>query len=428
MNKTNYVVFTNVRMPGYPEKSGRTDILFAQDNADGSGKIIKIGSVANSDVPSGAKYIDGNGCFLFDSFTDMGCRLRERSDPLSDDFFSCTSSAVSGGYSTLLNLPDKMETVESPSDVREFIKRAKEWGLCGVYPAASLFTASGDPCDYKALHDAGAAAFYEGQYAEAAPDNIRRAMLECAKHDYLIISAYSDKSLSFGSVNEGKISDALHVRGIPESAEIIPLITRLVLSAETGCRIHIPQVSTARSVEIIRAAKSRGIRVTCDTSAPYFSMTESDVLFYGSSAKLLPPLRGRDDVSAVIAGIADGTIDCITSAHTPHIKKDKNIAEAEYGAVGLQTAFSSAVTYLVRPGHISMNRLYELLSIAPASILNNSGEMSYPGEGDKIHPVLLNPSREMIVSRNMLRSKSYNTPYLGMTLYGTVEYISGTGY
>lgn len=171
---------------------------------------------------------------------------------------------------------------------------------------------------------------------------------------------------------------------------------------------------------MIREAKSRGVKVTCETCPHYFTFCDEDVMFYGANAKMNPPLRSRADVEAVIAALADGTVDCISTDHAPHTEKQKSgpLAEAKNGITGLQTSFAAAVTYLVMTGRIDIYRLIELLSVNPAKMLGRDAEIK---TGSRQSVTIVNPNREIVISRSMLKSKSFNTPFMGLSLFGAVE-------
>ena len=221
-----------------------------------------------------------------------------------------------------------------------------------------------------ALKAAGACAFSDDGKPVMTASLLRDAMRTAAAEDLLIMSHCEELSLANGSVNEGKISKLLGLDGIPNICEDIGVLRDIAVAADTGCRLHICHVSTRGAVEAVRQAKAHGVRVTAETCPHYFALTDEDVVFYGAMAKMNPPLRSRDDAKAIIEGLRDGTLDCISTDHAPHSDEEKRagIEKAPNGIIGLQTSFIAAYTYLVVPGHIPLSKLIELMSYNPAKI------------------------------------------------------------
>ncbi|MDD4772251.1 MAG: amidohydrolase family protein, partial [Eubacteriales bacterium] len=190
-----------------------------------------------------------------------------------------------------------------------------------------------------------------------------------------------------------------------------------ILAEATGCRLHIAHVSTRGSVRLIREAKARGVRVTAETCPHYFSLCDEAVAKSGTNAKMNPPLRTPDDIAAVIEALSDGTLDCISTDHAPHSAAEKNLGmeKAPNGIIGFQTAFAAAVTYLVRPGYITLKKLCELMSSNPAKIL---GVDSPEKTGKRIR---VYPDRKFNFTPDMILSKSRNSPFIGYELYGVIK-------
>jgi len=203
-----------------------------------------------------------------------------------------------------------------------------------------------------------------------------------------------------------------------------------VVAADTGCRLHICHVSTRGAVEAVRQAKAHGVRVTAETCPHYFALTDEDVVFYGAMAKMNPPLRSRDDAKAIIEGLRDGTLDCISTDHAPHSDEEKRagIEKAPNGIIGLQTSFIAAYTYLVVPGHIPLLKLIELMSYNPAKItgLDKQGLGSLE-VGSRADFTLVTLGVENTVTKSALRGKSANTPFVGMTFEARIDetYVEG---
>lgn len=358
-----------------------------------------------------------DGGYIIPAFVDMHCHLREPGFEYKENIESGTAAAKAGGYRAVVAMPNTMPVADNIATLQYIKKRAAEAGHCAVYPAAAITVAEkGETlCDFAALAANGAVAFTDDGRPVENPAVMLEAMRRCAGLGLLIISHCEETRLSAGGViNEGVASRRLGLRGIPNAAEDIMTARDIILSELTGCRLHIAHVSTKGSLRLIREAKARGLKVTAETCPHYFSLCDEDAARIGVNAKMNPPLRSRADVDAVIEAICDGTIDCISTDHAPHTAEDKSGRPdtAPNGIIGLQTAFAAAVTYLVRPGYITLDRLCELMSQNPAKII-----------GAKIPDMYITvyPERKFIFDSGMILSKSKNSPYIGYELFGMIK-------
>lgn len=354
---------------------------------------------------------DAGGAYLFPAFTDIACRFADPCHVQRDSIATASAAAVGGGFLNLACLPHQ---TGEPVSVRPVSTP------CRITPILPL----SDPEDVVI----GKSAVYtdiSGPITDRA--KLRDVMCACSETGSLFIPACIDPRLvRDGVMRGGKTSRLLGLPSVPLSAFLLPLTEVLLLSAETGCRVHIPAVSDEESVALIRHSKARGVPVTCGTSPLYFSMTDSDLFYYGGSAKVLPPLGSRRDIGAVLSALSDGTVDCISSLHTPLTKAENcsDLRKCLFGASGFDTAFSASVTYLLKKGIISPDRLAALLSVNPAKILGKTAEI-VPGATADL--VIADPDAETVVSSNSMKSKSTNTPYLGMTLSGCVKAVFTSG-
>jgi len=408
-------VIKNVRIPDLEAKIFRTGDLLVTKGARGEVKVeeLKKGVASNG----AAEVIDGANMVALPLFLDLHCHLRDPGFTKKEDIASGTAAAAAGGYGAIVSIPNTNPVTDNAETVKYILKTAEKEASCRVYPSAAVTVgqAGKELVDFDALHEAGAVAFSDDGRPVSDSSVMKAAMEKCAERGYLILSHSEEKSLSEGgAINEGRISKLLGVKGIPASAESIGVARDIILAAETGCRLHLMHISTRQSVELIRAAKALGVNITAETCPHYFSLKDEDVVYYGTNAKMSPPLRSEDDVKAIIEGIVDGTIDCIATDHAPHTEEEKKkpLSEAPNGITGIQTAFAAGMTYLVQPGHIDIFRLVELMSTSPAKIL---------GVDVPSGVVLASPTKEFIVTKSMLKSKSFNTPFLGMTMTGIVE-------
>ncbi len=373
--------------------------------SDKKGFISKIGEKT---APPRAQVIDADGSYILPLFTDIGCRFFDPDHPERESITSAEAAAIGGGFGTVLCEPDERG--------RAIDINTASQSRCRLIPSFSIEKYSFDSPKEKCFYSDN------GNWL----DNsflMRKIMLSIAENDGVLISSCFDSALAGeGIISQGKASKLLGLPTIPISAETTALSRDIILSAETGCRLHVRAVSSAGSVKIIRQAKKLGIPVTCGTAAPYFSMTSRDILYYGGNAKILPPLHSSEDVDEIRNGLLDGTIDCISSLHTPLTKTEKSpdIRTCRFGVSGLDTAFSAYISYMMKNGFGDMLTACRLFSVSPSKILGIDPTLK---EGMAADFVIINPDRETVISTNTLKSKAVNTAFLGMTLMGCVEAV-----
>lgn len=349
------------------------------------------------------------------AFVDMHCHTREPGYEYKEDIESCLKAAYAGGYAAVVAMPNTNPVTDNADTLSYVVARANEVGLTKLLPTAAITVGQkGESLtDFAALYAAGAVAFTDDGRPVERSDMMASAMKICADHDYLIISHCEELPLAGGAINDGDTAKKLGVRGTPNAAEDVMTARDIILSEMTGCRLHIAHVSTKGSVELIRAAKKRGVRVTAETCPHYFTFIDEDVERIGVNAKMNPPLRSKEDRDAIIEAIVDCTIDCISTDHAPHSAEEKGrgLASAPNGIIGLQTSFAAAYTYLVKAGHITLERLSELLTYNPCKILG----IAVPEE-----IIDIEIEEPFVFDESIILSKSHNSPYIGMTLYGKV--------
>ena len=374
----------------------------------------------------GAETIDCEGKLLFPGFIDMHCHLREPGQTHKEDIASGTAAAVSGGYTAVCCMPNTTPPIDNAALVKYVRERSAACGNAEVYPIGAITVGQGGKtlCEFGAMKAAGAVAVSDDGLPVGDGAVMLNALRYAKTFDMLVISHSEDKSLSAGGVvNEGENATAAGLRGIPSAAESAAVARDVLLAEQTGARIHIAHVSTANSIDIIRAAKKRGVKVTCETCPHYFSATDDEILSYNTNAKINPPLRSQSDVDAVIEGLADGTIDVIATDHAPHgaDEKNKEFDYAPFGTVGLETAFSLAYTELVRNEKIELTELCKLMSYNPAKILGLDGGVIRAGVRADI--TLVNPDDELTVDASLFRSKGKNSLFDGWRLRGRIEKV-----
>ncbi|WP_374447264.1 dihydroorotase [Stella sp.] len=385
------------------------------------GRIADLGPALFADgVPEGIETVDCHGLALIPGLVDMRAQLREPGAEHLENMATASQAAAAGGVTTIVCLPNTDPPIDDVALVEFVRRRGREIGLANIHPyaAATKGLAGKELTEMGLLADAGAVAFTDGTRAIASAGILRRAMSYARTFDLLLVQHPEEPTLSHpGGMNEGEIATRLGLPGIPAMAEVVLLERDLRLAELTGARYHAAHVSTAGAVEAIRAAKARGLRVSCDTAPPYFALNETAVGDYRTFAKLSPPLRSDGDRRAVVAGIADGTIDAIASDHAPHDQDSKRLpfSSAASGIVGLETLLP-LVLELVHQGDVPLERALDAVGRAPARILGlDCGRLEVGAPADL---ALVDIDRPWRIAVDRFRSKSKNSPFDGRPVQG----------
>lgn len=381
------------------------------------GTVVCVGSSLS--CPD-AEVVDVSGLFVAPGFVDMHCHLREPGFTYKEDISTGSLSAAFGGFTSVACMPNTNPVIDNAAVV-SFVRSKPSY--VNVFPigAVTKNQEGSELADIAQMKQEGIVALSEDGRSVCSSAVMRSALAYAADFGLIVISHCEDDSLaSGGCMNEGAVSTKLGLKGISRAAEEI-IIARDIILAKTDCRrIHIAHVSTRGGVEIIRQAKKHGIMVTAETCPHYFSLTDEAAEGFNTFAKVNPPLRCADDVSAITEGLKDGTIDAIATDHAPHAQADKNCEfdSAAFGMVGFETAFALCNTFLVRNGVISMAELVQKLSCSPAEILSvNKGRLSAGADADI---AVFDSNAEYTVDLQKFHSKSKNCPYGGMRLFGKV--------
>jgi dihydroorotase len=372
-----------------------------------------------------AESVQARGQIVSPGFVDLHVHLREPGGEVSETLESGLAAAVAGGFTSVCPMPNTLPVNDAPEATRALIEKAGHIGLARVFPIAAVSMGSQGEAlaDLRALLDAGAVAFSDDGRPVKTAKLMRLALEEVKGSGVPIIDHCEDLSLSAGgTINEGLAAERLGLRGIPNSAEDVCVARDLVLAEATGAHVHIAHLSTAGAVEMVRSAKRRGVRVTCEVTPHHFTLTDEAVAPYGTHAKMNPPLRSRRDVEAVQEGLADGTIDAIATDHAPHAAelKRRPLAEAPFGVIGLETALSLALMKFVHAGRTTLARLVTLLSSNPASIIHPAPTLGRLHVGSAADITVFDVSREWTYEADRGRSKSRNSPFDGWLLRGVV--------
>ena len=415
------ILFKNGTIIDYRSQTNKKlDLLVNED------KIEKIGENLSSQAD---KVIDCTGLFIMPGMIDMHCHLREPGGEHKETIETGSKSAVKGGFTTICPMPNTKPTPDSAIVLKQIIDRAKEVNLCNILPFSSVTKGEKgeELVNFKSQLEAGAIAFSDDGMPIENAAIARKAMIETNKLHSFISEHCEEKSVSSGAINAGPIAEKLGVGGVLPEAEEIMAARDIVIAETNHLHTHICHISTETSVNMIRSAKERGVNVTCETCPHYYSFTVEEVLESGVNAKMNPPLREEKDRRAIIRGLKDGTIDAIITDHAPHAEEEKakGLAAAPNGIIGFETALAATITNLIKPGHIDYFDMVRLMSYAPAMLLGiDRGQIA---EGKVADLTIFDPNKEYTYTKDMIVSKSKNTPWIGKKLTGEVAYTVVSG-
>jgi dihydroorotase len=386
-----------------------------------NGRIEKIGKIKTADFDG--RIIDVRDHFIAPGLIDMHVHLREPGREDEETIESGCLAAAAGGFTAVCCMPNT-DPVCDKQEVVNFIKSAAQNLAVDVYPIAAVTKrrAGKEITEMAELAKAGAVAFTDDGNPVSDTTVMRRALEYSSMYGKPIIDHCEDPSLfAGGHMHEGLMSTKLGLPGIPDICESIMIARDISLSRFTGGRIHIAHISTKKGVDLVRAAKREGVQITCEVTPHHLTFTDEDLCDYNTDLKMNPPLRSKEDVDALYAGLADGTIDVIASDHAPHSieEKDVEFLAAPFGIIGLETMLAAILTYIVRPGLLSLAEALHKMSIAPRQIL--SIPIPKIRVGEQANFSVFHPEQEWKVDCSRFKSLSRNTPYNGTTLYGKVK-------
>lgn len=374
-----------------------------------------------------SEVINANGLYVFPGFIDLHAHFREPGEEYKEDLETGARSAIYGGFTTVCIMPNTKPPIDNPELVASLIEKSRELNLAKIFPIGTITKNRGGEVLSEMVQMAkkGAVAFSDDGNWVSDSGVMRRALEYTKLTKRPIISHTEDKTLSrMGSMNEGKVSYSLGIRGIPGESESIAVFRDISLVRLAQGRLHIAHISTRESLDLLKIAKLDGLWVTGEVTPHHLLFTEENLLDFDTNYKVNPPLRTDEDRKALIQGIKEGVIDAIATDHAPHASFEKEVEfdSAPPGMIGLQTAFSSLFTFLVLKDELELSTLISSLTWRPASIFGfkDTGKIKVGLQADL---ALFDLNDTWEVERENLMSRSKNTPLLGKRLRGVPKFV-----
>lgn len=396
---------------------GRFDVLVEGD------RIVRVAEQIDETAD---RVLDAEGCYVMPGFIDLHVHLRDPGLEYKETLQTGGMAAVKGGVTTVCAMPNTKPVMDDGQKVAEVHKRAEEESPAHVIQigAVTKDQAGQELADIAGMSEAGCHAISEDGKSVMNASLYRKAMKIAKEKGISVFAHCEDITMVEGGVmNADENAVRLELKGITNSVEDVIVARDILLAKETGVRLHLCHCSTADSVEMIRLAKGEGLPVTGEVCPHHFILTADDILEDDGNYKMNPPLRGKKDVEALRQGLADGTMDVISTDHAPHSEEEKNrsMAKAAFGIVGLETSAALTYTELVKTGILSVMQMAEKMSYNPAQILGLSDKGAV-AEGKKADLVIFDPNPTYTIDKNTFVSKGKNTPFHGRTVTGEVRF------
>lgn len=414
------IIFKEIRVVNPEQKLDGIFDLWIKD-----GYIVML-SNSFSSIDSDTNIVSGKDLVAMPGFFDMHVHLREPGFEYKEDINSGCAAAANGGFTGVCCMPNTNPIIDNVSVV-EFIRKKAENLPVDVKISATITQGSQGKqlSPFYELDEAGVVMFTDDGKCVINSEVMKRAFNYASTKQLLITQHCEEHSLTENfSANEGIMSSSLGLKGYPSIAEDIIVLRDILINEYCGNNpYHIAHISTKNSVNAVREAKARGLKVTCEVTPHNFCLTEDFISGYDTNYKMNPPLRTKEDVQEIIEGLKDGTIDCIASDHAPHALHEKEVEfeKAPNGIIGLETTIGLTFTYLYHTKILSINDIIQKLSINPRKILKL--EPIIIGEGRLANLTIVNIDEDWIVDKKQFKSKSGNTPFNGFKLKGKPKFI-----
>ncbi|MGN0132139.1 MAG: dihydroorotase [Lachnospiraceae bacterium] len=365
--------------------------------------------------------IDAAGCVVAPGLTDVHVHFRDPGFTYKEDIFSGAKAALAGGITTVVLMANTKPVVDNEETLTYVLEKGKETGLhVKTCAAISKGLQGKELTDMALLKEKGAAGFTDDGIPLLDEAFVKKAMEEAVRLQMpLSFHEENPAYITNNGINKGEASRHFGIGGSDRMAEISMIERDIRLAEETGAVIDIQHISTKEGVELVRGARKSYLNIHAEATPHHFSLTEDAAIANGTLAKMNPPLRTEEDRKAIIAGLADGTIEIIATDHAPHAaeEKDRPITEAPSGILGLETALPLAITNLVRPGHMTLMQVLERMTVGPAALYGFEADSIR--EGNKADVIVFDPEETFLYEKSL--SKSQNSPFLGQTLYGKIH-------
>lgn len=390
----------------------------------------RVNAIGKSAPTSADLVIDAPDCLVTPGLIDMHVHLREPGFEDKETIETGTAAAVAGGFTGVACMPNTNPPLHSDAEIEYVLRQADRYAHCHVYPIGALTKdrAGAELAEMGIMVRAGAVAFSDDGCGIANSAACARAMNYVRQFDKLFIQHCEDPALAgSGCMNAGLTATRLGLAGLPAIAESIMVQRDIALTRQTGVRYHVAHISTADAVEMVRQAKAEGLPVTTEVCPHHLLLTEDACVDYDTNTKMNPPLRTADDLQACLAGVRDGTIDCLVTDHAPHTEgeKEHTFADAPFGIIGLETAVPLFIQALIEPDVIDWVRFIDALSTQPAALLGVPGGSLKVGEPADV--AIIDPNDEWTVDPARFKSKARNTPFAGWNVRGraTHTFVAG---
>ncbi len=391
-------------------------------------RILKLEE--NISSTEAEQVIDVSGLILTPGFIDLHCHLRDPGQEWKEDIESGSNAAVAGGFTSVCCMANTDPVNDNPTVTKYIIEKAEKVGLCDVFPIGAITKGlkGEELAEIGLMVKAGIVAISDDGETPKDSKVLRNAMDYARSLGIPIFTHSEDKTLSAGGhMNEGPLSSLLGIPGMPPEAEDIGTMRDILIAKLTGAHIHVCHVSSKGALQIIESAKREGVKVTCEITPHHFTLTEEAVKEFNTNAKMCPPLRTKDHVEACRVALKTGIADAIATDHAPHTEDEKLVefCQAPFGIIGFQTALPLSLN-LVREGYLTLSQMVEKLSTNPAKIIGKSS-IGTLKPGARANITIFDPEEEFILTKDLIKSKSYNTPFLNKKLKGRVKFTVYNG-